>query len=72
MWWRRDTTIIRWWRINRLISFLMMTMSADIVYTIAVHARSRSGIVDTGASFIAALVIDVFDVERVYMAGEVT
>jgi hypothetical protein len=44
---------------------------ATVLDFLAVHARSRGGIVDASADLVAALVVDVFDVEGVDVAGEI-
>jgi hypothetical protein len=50
----------------------MVSMSSHIVDALAVDAWCGARIVDICAGFIAALEVDVFDVEGVDVAGEVT
>ena len=43
-----------------------------ILHLLAVHTRCKAAVVGAGADLVAALVEDVFDVEGVDVAGEVT
>jgi len=50
----------------------MMSMSSYVINAITVHTRCGTRVVDSSACFVAALVVDVFDVEGVDVAGEIT
>jgi len=49
----------------------MMTMPSYIIDAVAVYTWRGWGIIDAGTGFVAALVVDILDVEGVDVAGEV-